>query len=108
MSNLEVSVGSYSWNPKDDFFEGEQVESLLAVGRFHRCLTEPANSFSSYHRNEKEDMEAWPFHEPREDIETTDTRDHSAPTSDATPTPPPEPSESWSSWDQNVASNSVA
>lgn len=101
-------MGSFSWNHKDDFFHDEQCEILLPVGNFHRQNTEPANSFSAYHRTEKEVIEAWPFHEQREDIETTETRDNSAPTSEATPTPPPEPSaESWSSWDQNVASNSV-
>jgi hypothetical protein len=107
MSNLEVSMGSCSWSHKDEFFQDEESEHLSPVGNFLRQSTEPANSFSAYHRNEKEGIGAWPFHEQQEDIETTDTRDHSAPTSEATPTPPPEP-ESWSSWDQNAASNSLA
>lgn len=102
-------MGTFSWNCKDDFFEDEQMETWLPMGSLPRQCTEPANSFSAFRRNEKENAEAWPFHEQQEDTESTETRDHSAPTSEATPTPPPEPSaESWSSWDQNATSNSVA
>lgn len=78
--------------------QDEQIDSLLETGSFRRHCTEPANSFSAYHSHEKHEVNAWPFHERmEEDIETADTTDRSASSSDVAPTPPPEPSaENWS------------
>jgi len=86
----------------------QDEQSVLEIGFFRSC-TEPANSFSAYHSHEEQVVKAWPFHERgEEDIETADTTDHSASSSEATPTPPPEPSAEFSSkWDQNLASNSA-
>lgn len=106
-SNLEVSMGQPSWKCDDDVLD-EQDEHSLQMGNLRRQCTEPANSFSAYRNNEKV-AETWPFHERQQDIESVDTREHSAPSSETTPTPPPEPSmEKWANWDPSTDSSSLA